>query len=78
MGDIAAQLAGCLLGRDLTAVQTRADPFEPGDTVCIETGGGGGYGAPSQRPAEQVERDVDAGYVSAAAAPRDYSYVARR
>jgi N-methylhydantoinase B len=57
--------------------KTRAYPLEPGDTVCIETGGGGGYGAPSERPADLVRRDVDAGYVSAAAAGRDYGYAER-
>jgi N-methylhydantoinase B len=44
----------------------------PGDLLCVETGGGGGYGAPSQRPLHLIQRDVDAGYVSAAAAARDY------
>ncbi len=46
--------------------------LEPGDLLCVETGGGGGYGAPSRRPLHLIQRDLDAGYVSAAAAKRDY------
>ena len=46
--------------------------LQPGDLVCVETGGGGGYGPPSERPIELIQRDLDAGYVSAAAAIIDY------
>jgi N-methylhydantoinase B len=42
------------------------------DLVCVETGGGGGYGAPQERSLALIQRDLDAGYVSAAAATRDY------
>ena len=43
-----------------------------GDLVCVETGGGGGYGPPSSRSLNRIQRDLDAGYVSKAAAERDY------
>ena len=46
-----------------------------GDILRIETGGGGGYGHPFDRPAEQVLHDVRAGFVSQAAAARDYGVV---
>ncbi len=36
------------------------------------TGGGGGYGPPSERDRAAVARDVAEGYVSADAARRDY------
>jgi N-methylhydantoinase B len=46
--------------------------LETGDVVCVETGGGGGYGPPSARSLDLIQRDLDAGYVSVAAALRDY------
>ncbi len=46
--------------------------LEAGDVLCVETGGGGGYGSPTHRPLHLIQRDLDAGYVSAAAAAQDY------
>jgi N-methylhydantoinase B len=43
-----------------------------GDLVCVETGGGGGYGPPRERALDLIQRDLEAGYVSAEAAERDY------
>jgi N-methylhydantoinase B len=45
--------------------------LKPGDLVCVETGGGG-YGPPSGREIDAIQHDLDAGYVSRAAAERDY------
>ncbi len=43
-----------------------------GDVLRIETGGGGGRGDPHERPAALVAQDVADGFVSQAAALRDY------
>jgi N-methylhydantoinase B len=43
-----------------------------GDILLLETGGGGGYGHPFDRPVEQVVQDTRDGFVSPAAARRDY------
>ncbi len=43
-----------------------------GDTIVVRTGGGGGFGDPAQRSPEALRRDVACGYVSPAAALRDY------
>jgi len=40
--------------------------IEPGDRLLLESGGGGGYGDPMRRVAEDRERDRDTGFVSAA------------
>jgi N-methylhydantoinase B len=47
-------------------------PIAAGETVRIMTGGGGGYGPPSERDHAAIARDVREGYVSAEAALRDY------
>ena len=52
--------------------KTEDYPLNAGDVLRIETGGGGGYGAPEERAIDLVRRDVSLGYVSAAAAALDY------
>jgi N-methylhydantoinase B len=46
--------------------------LKPGDVLVIESGGGGGYGDPHERPRGVVAADVHHGYVSRDAALRDY------
>src|SRR5699024_4076117 len=36
----------------------------PGDTLHLELPGGGGFGEPSQRPTDAVERDIALGHVT--------------
>jgi N-methylhydantoinase B len=43
-----------------------------GDVMRIETGGGGGWGHPYDRPAAEVQADVLGGFVTLAAARTDY------
>ena len=52
--------------------KSKAYPLEPGDSIIVETGGGGGYGPPHERKRELLERDLRRGYVSLDAARRDY------
>jgi N-methylhydantoinase B len=49
--------------------------LEAGDSYIVESGGGGGFGDPFERPAEEVLRDVRNGYVSIPAAALDYGIV---
>jgi N-methylhydantoinase B len=51
--------------------------LEEGDTLIVETGGGGGYGDPILRPAELVLSDVIRGYVSVESARDDYGVLIR-
>ena len=46
-----------------------------GDRVIVETGGGGGFGAPAARAADAVIADVRNGYVSRRAAEESYGLV---
>lgn len=46
-----------------------------GDTVIMQSAGGGGYGGPLAREPERVRQDVLAGYVSAARAREGYGVV---
>jgi N-methylhydantoinase B len=46
-----------------------------GDVLRMETGGGGGYGPPFERPAESVLEDVLGGTVSVRAARQEYGVV---
>jgi N-methylhydantoinase B len=49
--------------------------LKPGDAFKIRSGGGGGYGSPLERPAEQVAEDVRQGYVTVKAAAELYGVV---
>ena len=52
-----------------------AHPVERDDIVSCQTGGGGGYGPPFERPVDEVRLDVLRGYVMVDAAERDYGVV---
>jgi N-methylhydantoinase B len=52
--------------------KSKGYPLEAGDSIIIETGGGGGYGPPSERSRALIERDILRGYISAEAAEREY------
>ena len=52
--------------------KVRNCPVKPGDVVVLETGGGGGWGPPAERPRDAIARDVARGYVSREAAEREY------
>lgn len=43
-----------------------------GDVITVETSGGGGFGAPSERDPTAIEADVETGYVTVASAASDY------
>lgn len=58
----------------LGPIETRALPA--GSVIRFERSGGGGFGPPQERPLAAVREDVCNGYVSRAAAERDYGQAA--
>ena len=48
--------------------------FRPGDRIRLTTPGGGGYGDPKARDRASIAEDLREGYVTQAAARRDYGY----
>jgi len=46
--------------------------FQPGDSLQIQTPGGGGYGAPKDRPQDAVRSDLKRGYISTTFASKQY------
>ena len=52
-----------------------ATPTEAGDCIAVYTPGGGGYGDPLERPAEQVRDDVADGYYTPTLAYEAYGVV---
>jgi N-methylhydantoinase B len=50
----------------------RPHTLNPGDTVTLRLPGGGGYGHPRERPRGAVVADVVEGYISPAAARKEY------
>ncbi|MFM9939799.1 MAG: hydantoinase B/oxoprolinase family protein [Hyphomicrobiaceae bacterium] len=63
--------------RDGTIVKVKSKDrvdLRKGDILTLYSSGGGGYGAPGERDAQLVERDVAQGYVTPAAAARDYGW----
>jgi N-methylhydantoinase B len=53
----------------------RTIEVSPGDRIALETPGGGGYGEPTERDPDAVLQDLRHGYVTRAAAARDYGVV---
>lgn len=57
-------------GKKLKGKVTHTIP--EGDTLVVELPGGGGFGDPGQRPAQDVIADVDSGYISQCTAQKLY------
>jgi N-methylhydantoinase B len=60
--------------RELNPMSDR-NQLKKGDLVRIMTAGGGGWGSPLQRPAQQVRLDVLDGFISRESAHADYGVV---
>jgi N-methylhydantoinase B len=65
------------VGGDVLHVLKGFHSLGPGDVVVVHTAGGGGFGPPWEREVSRVVDDVHLGYVSHAAAQKDYGVVVR-
>ncbi len=63
-------------GDTRTVAKTTRLPLPKGTLVELRTGGGGGYGPPTERDPVEVARDVREGYITEAHARAAYGYVA--
>jgi N-methylhydantoinase B len=72
--DVALRLGGTWK-TDFPNAKVLVAALKAGDAFRLRSGGGGGYGAPHERPAELVLEDVRQGYVSLAAAAELYGVV---
>ncbi|MBS1870263.1 MAG: hydantoinase B/oxoprolinase family protein [Actinobacteria bacterium] len=61
-------------GTEREIVKVTSLPLEPGTILEYRTGGGGGYGPPSERDPEAVRADLRDGYITEQAARRDYPH----
>ena len=59
-------------GAELLYSKASGLSMKAGETIRVETLGGGGYGDPRERPLELLARDLRQGKVTRAAAERDY------
>ncbi|WP_349295827.1 hydantoinase B/oxoprolinase family protein (plasmid) [Thioclava sp. 'Guangxiensis'] len=61
---------------ELPVLVTEPYPLKKGDIFRHISPSGGGFGAPSERSANDIRHDLEAGLISAATAMRDYGYTA--
>ena len=64
---------------EIVAILSRhtAYPLRRGDRIVLKTGGGGGFGAPEQRPPQAIADDLAAGYVTSEWVRRHHPIVAQ-
>ena len=65
-------------GDTVRGARVPSTAMNQGDVISIVTGGGGGYGDPMERPAEEVQTDVIDGYLTPARARSEYGVVIGR
>ncbi len=51
--------------------------IRPGDRIALTTGGGGGWGVPTEREEARIAEDLREGWITSEQARRDYNYAAQ-
>ena len=62
-------------GSERRVAKATAMRLPKGALFTVHAGGGAGYGPPGERPAEDVQRDLEGGYITEAHAQRHYPHV---
>jgi len=62
-------------GKSTSMCKARGEELKAGELVILSTGGGGGYGPVEERDLALLQRDLDEGYVTRAAAESIYDVV---
>ena len=72
--DGSEQLLGGQYGDEYQSAKKSGIPLRKGDIIRIESGGGGGYGNPGERPQESIQSDIEDGYITEDSAVEKYGY----
>ena len=62
-------------GKTASMCKARGEGLKAGEIVILSTGGGGGYGPVEERDLAALQRDLDEGYITLAAAEKIYNVV---
>ncbi|MGK6309775.1 hydantoinase B/oxoprolinase family protein [Variovorax sp. DT-64] len=74
-GGLAGTSAAALLGKEGKPLNLKSRvSLPPDEMLTLLFAGGGGYGEPAERSRDEIRRDIAHGFVSHAAAKRDYGF----
>ncbi|HIV81124.1 MAG TPA: hydantoinase B/oxoprolinase family protein, partial [Candidatus Salinicoccus merdavium] len=61
-------------GAEIKIKSKETRTVQKGDSIRLQTAGGGGYGKPEERDIEDIERDIELGFISKEQAKKVYDY----
>lgn len=77
-GGAGGQTSQCTIftdeGEEIKIKSKETRLVKKGDSIRLQTAGGGGYGKPDERSTENIERDIELGFISKKQAREDYNY----
>ena len=77
-GGQGGQVSQCTIltneGEELRIKSKETRVVQKGDSIRLQTAGGGGYGKPEDRRKEDIEKDIELGFISKEQAEKDYNY----
>lgn len=61
-------------GEEIKIKSKETRTVQKGDSIRLQTAGGGGYGKPEERDAEDIKKDIELGFISKEQAEKDYNH----